>query len=119
MASYDITEKPYTAVVLRSILKLNLNDLILRIHEIETNIVSWSDGIVFIYMDISKSEMNSEREFKGVKTLEEVLYAELPEYKNIIKNELNMACHVVDMSDDPLIAGITEYIKKRELSSEV
>ena len=114
MADYTITEKPYTSVVIRSVSKLNLNDLILRIHEIEINTVAWNNGLVFIYMDISKSEMNSEREFKGIKTLEEVLYTELPEYKNIIKNELNMACHVIDMSDDPLVTSITKYIKKRK-----
>ena len=79
----------------------------------ECVIIKWAEGVAFIYTLLQPTTEDLMNEFlKGRVYWSDVIYAEMPEYKQTIRVG-TFDIPVIDVSPNPLLRDATKWLKKQ------
>lgn len=79
----------------------------------EPVIIKWAEGVAFIYTLLQPTTEDLMNEFlKGRVYWSDVIYAEMPEYKQTIRVG-TFDIPVIDVSPNPLLRDATKWMKKQ------
>lgn len=80
----------------------------------ESVILKWAEGVVFSYTPVAPStDMLVDEYIKGKVYWSDVVFAIMPEYKQLIRIS-TLDIPVIDVSPNPSLSEIARWMKKRE-----
>jgi hypothetical protein len=76
----------------------------------------WVDGVVFLYFPLPASTTAVAKELleQGKVYWTYLGYATMPKYASIIETKEKMIVPVVDISSDPILKGVADWLKQQQ-----
>jgi len=115
-----ITYEPFKEVVIKEYVRFEkIEDLIYIFAQLRADgapvALSWANGLVFVYSPLSPDTDQLMEEFlKGRIYWINVSFAEMPEYKRIFETREKVQVPIINLSSNPVIRQVTEWLKQQK-----
>jgi ABC-type enterochelin transport system permease subunit len=117
--SVAVSYEPFKEIVIMEKTRFNSPDEIARF----TSVIAggklaglyWVDGVVFLYFPLSASNTTVAKELLEKRKVYWTYlgYAMMPKYLQVIETKEKMIVPVVDISSDPILKSVAEWIKQQ------
>jgi hypothetical protein len=118
--SVAVTYEPFKEIVIMEKTRFNTPEEIARF----TSVIAggklaglyWVDGVVFLYFPLTASTTVVAKELleKGKVYWTFVGYAPMPKYMQVIETKEKMIVPVVDISSDPILQAVAQWLKEQK-----
>ena len=115
-----ITYEPFKEVVIKEYTRFEkIEDLIYIFAQLRAGgapvSLSWANGIVFVYSVLPPDTEQIMEEFlKGRVYWVDVAFAAMPEYKPVLETKEKIQVPIVNLSSNPIIRQVTEWLKQQK-----
>lgn len=103
----------YNRVVIRDIIRVNLDDLIMMLSAIESNLAYWNDGVLFACFTPTESEALAISELQGVIHFDRVFFTKHPTFTRTVKSTTNFEIPVINVQNSELYSELIKWLKSQ------
>ena len=115
-----IIYEPFKEVVIKEYIRFEkIEDLIYIFAQLRAGgapvSLSWANGLVFVYSPLPpESDQVMDEFLKGRLYWTNVSFAEMPDYKPLVETKEKIQVPVINVSSNPLIRQVAEWLKQQE-----
>jgi hypothetical protein len=115
-----ITYDPFKEVIIKEYTRFEkIEDLIYAFAELRAGgapvSLNWANGLVFVYSPLHPDTEQIVDEFlKGKLYWINVTFAAMPEYKQVLETKEKIQVPVINLSSNPTIRQVTEWLKQQK-----
>lgn len=105
-------------MVIRDIIRVDLDDLIIMMSSTETNLAYWADGVLFACFSMAESESLAALELDGITYIERVIFAKHPIFTRTVKSTTNFEILAVNVQSSELYNDLIKWLKEQPIWNE-
>ena len=105
----------YNRMVIRDIIRVDVDDLIVMMSSTEANLAYWADGVLFACFSMAESESLSTLELEGTTYIERVIFAKYPTFTRTIKSTTNFEILAVNVQSSELYNDLIQWLKSQPI----
>lgn len=102
-------------MVIRDIIRVDVDDLIIMMSSTESNLAYWADGVLFACFSMTESESLATLELEGITYIEKVIFAKYPKFTRTIKSTTNFEILAVNIQSSELYSDLINWLKSQPI----
>jgi len=114
----DFSYEPYTAIHVRDIIKLSLDDLINMMSTLESGVAYWAEGVLFASFAMTDSEELAKKEILGQTYIDKIVFAKYDKFSRTIKSSTNLEIGVINVQKSKLYQDLIKWLKQQSIWDE-